>query len=371
MKKLLPLVIASLTAGSYAVAGGHASSNAPTVYGKINVSLNNNDYESLDGDGDAVTSIDNWTVDSNASRVGIKGGYALTAKTKAIYKAEYEMFVDDGTGDGREFKARNVVVGFQGDMGTILVGKHDTPLKMAQGNVDRFNDLRLGDIKNVLAGEERADNTVMYKTPESNGFSATLAFIPGEENGDDAENDGLADGTSIAFNYKAGDLRLALAVNSDVIEDSEDALTVAEDLIGSAWVDSSDITRFVAEYQATPDLNIGLLIQNYEVDVEDGFVDTVAYEEDAVILSAAYKISNTTTVKFQYGTVEGDLSSDDIDDIEAEGTQLALGIDYNFNKNAKVFAYYSTIETESDIDDTASLDDTEDTTFAIGYQLKF
>ena len=43
----------------------------------------------------------------------------------------------------------------------------------------------MGDIKNVIQGENRAKNIIMYTTPKMNGLSATVAFVP---NGD--EDDG-------------------------------------------------------------------------------------------------------------------------------------------------------------------------------------
>lgn len=335
MKKLLPVVIASLAASSYAVAGGHATASAPTVYGKVNVSLNNNDYEGAVG-----SEQDNWTLNSNASRIGVKGSYALTSKTKAIYKAEYEYGADDGVADGGsgdEFKSRNVVVGFQGEHGTILVGKHDTPLKMSQGKVDRFNDLELGDIGDYIDGDEREENIIMYKSPSFNGVTVTAAFIPGEEEGASAERDGLSDGTSIAIEYKAGDLRVALAANSDTEQDGGD---------------DTDVTRFTVEYKVLPELNLGLLINNSEDDNTDS-------EQDAWLISGAYSLSNTTTFNFQYGVADNETGATDW-----EVTQTAIGLDYNFNKTSKVYAYFSQIESEA-------TGDPEDSTFAIGYQVKF
>ena len=209
-QKLLPLVIAGITAAS---ASGFAAANEdmPTVYGKVNLSLNNNDYEDASGE----TEVDNWELNSNASRVGVKGSYGLTDTVKAIYKLEYEVDVD---GDGDTFKQRNTYVGIQGGLGTILGGRHDTPLKLAQGKVDRFNDLPLGDIKNVLSGETRASNIVMYSTPKfADAVSFTAAFIPGEDDESVADaNDGVADGQSYALNAEFGGFTVALAYDSEV-----------------------------------------------------------------------------------------------------------------------------------------------------------
>ena len=149
-----------------------AASNAAAVqvYGKANISLNNIDINNSD-------SID---LNSNASRFGVKGSYQINDNLKAIYKFEYETFVDDGE-DGNtddELKQRNIYAGFQGSFGTILAGKHDTPTKLAQGKVDLFSDQKWGDIKNIIEGENRVSNIIMYSTPKSNGLKATIAYVP-------------------------------------------------------------------------------------------------------------------------------------------------------------------------------------------------
>ena len=42
----------------------------------------------------------------------------------------------------------------KGSFGTLKLGTHDTPLKLAQLKADLFNDLK-GDIKNITDGENK------------------------------------------------------------------------------------------------------------------------------------------------------------------------------------------------------------------------
>ncbi len=318
--KLLPAAIAiaaATTITSSAIAEGL------TVYGKANLSLNKVDLES-NGD-------DQWDLTSNASRIGVKGSYKINDSIKAIYKFEYEVFIDDGD-DGKdsnsEFKQRNIYAGFQGNFGTIVAGNHDTPLKMAQGKVDKFNDLQEGDIKNVLEGENRESNIIMYTTPKFGDFSATAAFIPGES---DAE-DGIADGVSISLNYKIDNLSLALANDNDV--------------------DGWDLTRAVAEY-SMGDAKVGLLIQ-------DGEESNGTKDQDGYVLSGEYKI-NKWVLKAQYASSD---SEDGAFNDETE--QIAIGVDYKLNKKTKLFAYLSTVDSED-----ATGNNIEDQVFGMGYELKF
>jgi len=322
---------------SLAILGATAISTAAadvTVYGKANISLNKYDIES------SSPGEDNWKLESNNSRLGVKGSYAINDNLKAIYKMEFQVYIDDGDSGGSKgndtFEQRNIYAGLQGNFGTLIAGKHDTPTKMAQGSIDRFNDLPLGDIGKIVEGENRQSNIIMYTTPKLGDFSFTAAVVPGEDN-EDGSDDGAADGVSLAVSYKVDNLYLAVTNDSDI--------------------DSRDITRFVAEYSVGA-AKIGMLLQTAELaNGGPGQKD----DEDAYMLSGEYKLNDTVVLKAQYilNEMENGISDD-------EKTQLALGADYKLSKAAKLFAYVSTIETDREL-----AGDIEDKTFAVGYVLKF
>jgi predicted porin len=87
-KQLLALAIGSMVvAPSVALAD-----KGPTVYGKVNVS-----YENQDNGND-----DQWELESNSSRVGVKGELDLDVdNVVAIYQAEFQIAVDDGDNSGQ------------------------------------------------------------------------------------------------------------------------------------------------------------------------------------------------------------------------------------------------------------------------------
>jgi predicted porin len=308
-QKLISTMIAAIAASSMASV---AAADDATVYGKLNVSLNNVDYDGGD---------DEWKLSSNASRIGLKGSFDINEGLKAIYKMEYEVAVDDGNADDDEFKQRNIYGGFQGNFGTVIAGHHDTPTKLIQDKVDRFNDLENGDIKNIFAGENRESNIIMYSTPSMNGLSATIALMPGEDTG---TNDGLADSTSIAITYKKDELYLALANDSEV--------------------NGTDVTRFVAEYTIN-DFNLGFMLQDAE---------TIASSADhsGYLFSGDYKLNENIVLKAQYG-------SNEIEDQDV--SQFAIGADYKLNSNAKFFAYISNID----------YDGQDNKALGMGYEIKF
>jgi len=59
---------------------------------------------------------------------------------------QYYIYIDDGNKNGQTFSQHNIPEAFRDDFGQVLVGKHDSPLKLVQGKIDRFNDLLLADI---------------------------------------------------------------------------------------------------------------------------------------------------------------------------------------------------------------------------------
>ena len=332
-KNLLAIAVgAAVAMPSLALADG------PTVYGKVNVSLENAEFD------DGVNpSEDAWELNSNASRLGVKGDFDLdVAGLKAIYQAEFEISVDDGDKGGETFSQRNIFGGLEGSFGTIKAGKFDTPTKKAQGKIDQFNDLG-GDIKNVLAGENRVSNIIQYSTPAL-GDLVTLnaAFIPAENNDIDGDGDpetGLAHTISVSLVAEKDMFYGAISHDADMTDE------LITDETGTS--PAIDITR-VALGLKPGNFEVGALFQTAEETEADG-------EETSYILSGAFKIDRVK-LKAQYGMTEGDVSDE-------EATQVSLGADYKLAKASKVYAYGTQLEFD--------LADTEETIFGIGMEHKF
>ena len=365
-KKLLSLAIA----GASVVAAQMSYAAGPTVYGKLNVSLQQVDLEVPDFVNDeAATDVDNWQLMSNNSRLGVAGDMEINSSLKAIYKLEYEVYVDDGDdGDDDEFKQRNIYVGLQGkDWGTLIAGKHDTPVKLAAGKADQFNDYYLGDIRYLMVGENRESNTIMYTTPNMSGFSLTAAIMPGEETDEagasnEGDNDGIADHVSAALEYKLDALRLAAAIDSDV--------------------QNNDIIRLVAEY-SMDQFEFGFIYQTAEANETDT-TETLAdlrgadwyeiksmigdTEQDAWVLSGAFKANDKLKLKAQIGMAETDFAVPNVTGDETlEVEQITVGADYALSSATTLYGYYSNLAwdyTEADVDG-------DGTTFGVGIDHKF
>ena len=297
MKKVLlsAAVASTLSLASYGFADGPIDG---TIYGKVNVSVVNADNGSTD----------QWKLNSNASRLGVKGKTEIADGLYAVYKAEFEIAVDDGDTKGQTFNQRNIMAGIRGGFGTVWAGKHDSPTKLAQNKIDLFNDLE-GDIKNTFEGENRVSNIVAYTSPNINGFATTVAMIPGEGadvDGDGNDDTGLTDGVSYSVSYTKDNLYIAVAGDQDV--------------------DSQDLMRIVAQYKIDA-LKLGVMYQQNEDNLG-------TKDESGFFVSAAYKLDSKTTLKAQYGSIENDVNGDDED-------TLSLGADYKLAKGTKLYVFYT------------------------------
>lgn len=347
-RKLLPLAIGA------AIAMPGVALAEPTVYGKVNVSLEANDADNGNDLDDSK-----FELNSNASRLGVKGKEKISDNFSAIYKLEYEVAVDDGKD---VFKQRNIYGGFKGGFGTVQAGNFDTPTKTAQKKIDMFNNLS-GDIKNYLVGENRSSNLIQYTTPDMGPISAKLAIQPGEEteesSGDDAR-DGIGDGISASVAFDQDGIYVALAADSEM----KSKLVYAGD-DASALMDGF---RLVA--QADIDIfTIGFLYQAFEASDGDNAIsvagtDLTDVEQEGFVLSGAVKVGDGK-IKAQYGqsTTEGKVGDESG---EGDADQFAVGYDHKLSKQTKVYAYVNAITYELGDDD-----DYEDTTVGVGMEHKF
>ena len=270
MKKVLlsAAVASTLSLASYGFADGPIDG---TIYGKVNVSVVNADNGSTD----------QWKLNSNASRLGVKGKTEIADGLYAVYKAEFEIAVDDGDTKGQTFNQRNIMAGIRGGFGTVWAGKHDSPTKLAQNKIDLFNDLE-GDIKNTFEGENRVSNIVAYTSPNINGFATTVAMIPGEGadvDGDGNDDTGLTDGVSYSVSYTKDNLYIAVAGDQDV--------------------DSQDLMRIVAQYKIDA-LKLGVMYQQNEDNLG-------TKDESGFFVSAAYKLDSKTRLRLS--TVQSKMMS--------------------------------------------------------------
>ena len=207
-----------LLAAAIATLSISAAQAAPTLYGKFNVTL-----DQIDKNGFKDESV--TKVNSNASRIGVKGEEKLTDKLSAVYLAEWQISAD---GDGDAFTNRNRFVGIKSDgIATLKVGQFDSYFKNAAGNnQDIFNDHNELDMTAILVGEDRLKNVIGFETDKKllAGLAFNIMFQQGEESsalkndakGQKGSRDSFGDGisTSLLMTTKTTVLLLLLQVTS-------------------------------------------------------------------------------------------------------------------------------------------------------------
>tara|TARA_B100000287_G_scaffold329425_1_gene314014 strand:+ start:1007 stop:1933 length:927 start_codon:yes stop_codon:yes gene_type:complete len=268
----------------------------PEFYGKINVAQ---EFVQQKDAGNLAQ------LNSNASRLGVKGTIDLDAGLTGIYQAEFEMYPDDGDKDSdRTFAQRNTYIGIKSAYGTLQAGIFDTPFKKAQKKVDLFNDLQ-GDIKHIVSdSENRAKNSVQYTSPEFAGLTATVDHI-------NSEDEEINNGLSASLAYQRGDIYLAYAYDTDVSDEGTEAQRVA------------------GQY------SIGLVQLGALWETQDDGVDS----KDGWMASAKVKVASKVSLKAQYGA----------SDIKEEGgVTYSLGADYKLTKVAKTFVYATSEESDDE-----------------------
>lgn len=348
-KLLLATAVAALS-----VSAAHA---APTVYGKAFLTL---DYVSTDYDAANKTDEDTFKLNSNQSRIGFKGEDDLTDTTKLVYQLEYGIDVDD---DSQQFRSRNTYVGLaHNTLGTVLAGRHDTPLKLAQNKVDVFND-SLFDIKNAgVSGEYRANNMVAYQSPVIVGmpvsFMAATALSETDADGDilvSAASDTKPavyrdrkvkdNGYSALLAYDKNGVYLAGAYDKDM-----GANNVNTGVIDNTW-------RLVAgldmgKMNMVSGLTLGALYQqsqyydNYSI-VNNNRVNKASEDEKSWLISGKYKVGATPwAVKAQYVNTTDEKGVKD-----ADVNEIAVGGEYAFNKATTGHIYAGQISRDNNKDD--------------------
>lgn len=276
-KNIIALAVAAAISAPVAMAG------APTVYGKLHMAVQS----------DAASKTAGMTTDSVASRFGIKGSEDLGNGLKAVYKIEYGISLDAAKNTPQ---SRNQYVGLKGGFGTVLMGTHDTPLKMSQPS-DLFNDGISDNSKTMGTGtkgaETRASNVIAYVSPSFSGVKIIAAGVAGE-----GVESGLTDTTSVAIAYGSKKKGLYLAAAQD-----------------NATGTANDVTRLSAQYKAN-----GLVVNGIH-QTEAGNGGT------SMVINAGYKM----------GKMMPKVKWSDNDTNAGDKTFTSVGLDYSLGKKTKAY----------------------------------
>ncbi|MDP3139570.1 MAG: porin, partial [Burkholderiaceae bacterium] len=312
-KSLIALAIASAVS-----APAFAATANVDVYGRMAFSLDYVDTNNLIGDGaDVVTGRD------NVSRFGIKGTEDLGNGLAAIWQVEMALNANSAAG---ATSLRNTFVGLSNkSLGTVILGRHDTPYKMATGNLDIFSDTA-GDYNTIIgttsAGtiyDNRATQTVAYMSPTWTGFSFAAAYV-------EAKNveAGAADNVQAAS-------AMAKYVNGPIFA------SLAYETFSGAAGGGSTTTAETEAYKAGLGVKLGALQLGAVYEIIDSAAAASANERDAYYMNAMYSIG-AVDLKAAYGMAKDGESA-----ASTEMDYYVVGADYNLSKRTKLFGLYTSL----------------------------
>ena len=320
-KKLIAAAIAAV------VAAPAVSAADTTLYGKAHVSIQSNDNGATD----------NYSVNSNASRLGVKGSEDLGDGLKAIFGYEMGYDITDGGANG-PISARNAYVGLAGGFGTVLAGRHDTPAKIAfyAAGTDFVGD-SIVDMNNVAGKgtftENRLDNAIAYVSPSFSGFTFAAAIVPGEGTGkarttvttSNTPGNGLNDAYSLGLMYAGGGLKATLGYEVATQDYINNLLPTTTTALATA---DQKMWQLGVSY-TFGDFTIG---GNYEKDSD--YAGANGIDRTAWGIAGKANFGNNYVV-VNYANTDGDTG---VALANADGYGLAVG--HVFSKRTQVYAAY-------------------------------
>ena len=264
-----------------------AALEAPVLYGVFDISAQSQDPTSHH---------DGLRVKSNGSRAGMKFENKINDKLDWLFQIESSIDFDSSVAGETKFGERNIYLGLAGRLGRVIIGKHDTPLKRSQGDIDLFTDTDI-QIYAVHNGDNRVEDTVIFDSINYNGVSLHYGLVKNPENVSDDF------GHSVAVHYDNQDAYFALAIDQNVAE--------------------KNITRLVAS-RRVGQFHFGTMLQRSEDILEKritfGGLFSINYSRYDWSLKAQYSIS---------------------DDKLDQGQLITLGVDWRYTKKFKLYGLCS------------------------------
>lgn len=346
-KKIIALAIAAAVS-----APAFADNSNVTLYGQANMSYD------MTNNGAISTN----KVSSNTSRVGLKGSEDLGGGLSAVWQIEQQINIDNSTTNANSFATRNSFLGLSsGSMGTFILGRHDTPYKIATRGFDVFGD-SIADNRSLMGGapyvsnittpalnavaassaaasfDGRQGDVVAYISPAMSGFTGAIAYVAGAE-GATAAGQTKGSAWSLAGLYGNGPLSVNLGYEVHDVGNAPGtlgnaALPVVKE---SAWKLGAGYTMDAltvnAVYERTSD-NFGGQAALGTAALAAG-ADTFGHS--SWYLSGKYSFGNDA-VKLAY-TKMGNMNA--LLGADTGAKQVSVGYDHNLGKRTTLFGLYT------------------------------
>lgn len=358
-KKLIALAVAG------AMMAPAASMAAVTVYGQVHVSVN-----ALGGVGSADTSSGQNNkaigVTDNVSRIGFKGMEALGGGMTAFFNGAWQV---DWTNSRNKFDALQTIVGLKGGFGAISVGRHEGPLKVFGRKTDLFSNTAADSraLTSHANTDARLAQSVVYATPNMSGVTGILGYTGGTNFAGEGVNPAQKKhaGWTAAINYHNGPIWGGFAYEH-----------VDKALIGTAADSALKDWRIAGSYKMGALKFLAQFGQSKGMGTNTAGGNSGTKRNDWNI-GASYAMG-MNVLKVQYvslGKCKGCAT-----EANTKADMWALGVDHKMSKSFKVYALYTKINNNSNMNASFGggfgarvgvLDGKDPSAFSVGMQYKF
>lgn len=333
-KKILAAAIAAAFSGQ-----ALADNSNVTVYGVANVSY---DIVNAGSDTAGRQSFSSNKVSSNTSRLGLKGAEDLGNGLSAIWQIEQLVSLDNA---GGTLGTRNTYAGLKSnDVGTLLLGRHDTPYKISTRKFDVFADT-IADNRSILGGgragnavaaafDGRQPDVVAYISPNLNGFAGAVAYVAGAE-GQTLATQTKGSAWSVAGWYGSDALYASLGYEAHNFGIAPGNLAGAAGEKESAWKlglsYALDALTANFAYEKSSD-NFGAAL--------GGATGANLWGHSAYYLSGKYSFGKDA-IKLAYSRAGSGAAAN------SGASQVSLGYDHSLSKRTTVYVHYTRLGNEA------------------------
>jgi len=296
------------------------------IYGELHGSA---DYYRRGPASTAVSEPNGIEITSNSSNAGFKGLVDFNSSVRLVWKFESEF---DLSGETSTIDARDRFVGLSSPVGQVLIGNHNSPLKLVGSHYSLFGDT-VGDPTSIIGQtatgddpfNQRARSMVMY-TYEGPRLHTTMIYSPdyaANTNPDTGDNGTSARLIGGAVGYRFTTIVFTLAAERQTAID------------GVAGRDASGYRAGIAF--RTPALHTGGV---FEMLKDDGYGPVIQRNAWGLFLSWTNQAVTLAAQLIRAGESETPAGNDG-------ATLYSLGIRYNFTPEAEVYFVYSRLHNDA------------------------
>jgi predicted porin len=342
-KKLIALAVASaLTVPALALAG------TVTVYGAADLS-----YDFVDSGANGTRS---QRVSSNSSNIGLKGSEDVGGGLTAVWQVEQTIDMSGASKVDSTFGTRNTFAGLSSaTMGTVVLGRHDTPYKIATRGLDVFAD-GIADNRSLMglsssamylgvtgpgpynsatatAFDGRQPNVIAYISPAMAGFTVAVGHVNLNQTlglPQYAASDAKDSAWSLAGLYGNGPLFASLAYETHALNHLAAGVEEHAYKLGLGYTGNMFSVGFA--YEQTSD-NLGAALPCPSSDCAG---------HNAWYLGGKFNLNGSDAVKAAYTRIGNPTLAADLG-VDATANQFSLGYDHAMSKRTTVYALYTRI----------------------------